>query len=82
MQRPQLQTQSVQSPEEHITQKIKDAEAAKATMFPITGKHVGLVNTAKIDEGYMVVGGHLDQSMVQKIAMGEYIDFGKLIPKD
>ena len=38
--------------------------------------------SALIDEGYIVVGGHIDDSLVAKISRGEYVDFGKLLPKD
>ena len=38
--------------------------------------------TAIVDEGYIVVGAHLDETMVSKISKGDYVDFGKLLPKD
>ena len=38
--------------------------------------------TAKIDESYSVVGAPIDESIRSKIACGEYVDFGKLLPKD
>ena len=38
--------------------------------------------TAIVDEGYIVVGAHLDEAMIGKIKNGEYVDFGKLIPRD
>ena len=37
---------------------------------------------ALVDEGYIVVGAHLDETMINKIAKGEYVDFGKLLPRD
>ena len=39
-------------------------------------------SSAMLDEGYIVVSAHLDQLTIDKIQRGEYIDFGKLIPKD
>ena len=57
---------------------IKDAEAGRARILPKTGKQ----STAVIDEGYVVVASHLDKNTVLKIQRGEYINFGKLIPKD
>ena len=52
----------------------------------MTGKHAiydpNQINTAFIDEDYMVVGSHLDDTTLQKIKRCEYIDFGKLIPRD
>ena len=35
-----------------------------------------------IDESYFVVGSHLDMQTIEQIQKGEYIDVGKLIPKD
>ena len=72
------------TPEQRMDQKIRNAEMSKAVMFPVTGKHntEQFINTAMIDEEYMVVGSHVDNSTVQKIKNGEYVDFGKLIPRD
>ena len=39
-------------------------------------------SSAFLDEGYIVVGAHIDDNMVTKIVKGEYVDFGKLIPHD
>ena len=38
--------------------------------------------TAQIDEDYLVVGGHIDENTIDKIKSSQYIDFGKLLPKD
>ena len=38
--------------------------------------------TAKIDEDYLVVGGHVDEATKLKIIKSEYVDFGKLLPCD
>ena len=38
--------------------------------------------TAVYDEGYIVVGAHLDETIVSKISRGNYVDFGKLLPRD
>ena len=35
-----------------------------------------------VDENYMVVGAHLDDSIQRKIANHEYVDFSHLLPKD
>ena len=37
---------------------------------------------AQMDEDYLVIGGHIDETMQGKIIRGEYIDFGKLLPRD
>ena len=38
--------------------------------------------TAIVDEGYIVVGAHVDEATISKIKKGEYVDFGRLIPRD
>ena len=40
------------------------------------------VHSAMVDEHYVMVGAHVDESTKQKIMKGEYIDFSKLIGKD
>ena len=37
---------------------------------------------AQMDEDYLVIGGHIDEVIQKKIENGEYIDFGRLLPKD
>ena len=34
------------------------------------------------DESYHLVGSHIDEHMQERIIRGEYIDFGRLVPKD
>ena len=60
------------------------AENNKATLFPRTGNDVfnNFRTTAMMDEEYLVIGSHIDVTVQEKIINGEYIDFGKLIPKD
>ena len=72
---------------------IREAETSKARIFATPGKDAELINDhnlhqrlnascALIDEGFLVVGAHLDEVTMDKISKGEYVDFGKLIPKD
>ena len=77
---------------------IKDVEKSKANIFPQQGKknlhhhksqqfdsrnvEAGFQFTAEVDEDYMVIGGHIDDALSAKIKKGEYIDFGKLLPRD
>ena len=35
-----------------------------------------------MDQNYLIVGNHVDEVTQQKIWKSEYIDFGKLLPKD
>ena len=54
--------------------------------MPKAGKQgnydISRVTTATIDETYFVVGNHLEPQLIEHIQRGEYVDFGKLIPKD
>ena len=77
---------NVMSPEEKAEKLIIEAEAAKAKIYQAaTGKRTHDGNfrfIAEIDQDYMVVGGHIDELMRNHIIRGEYVDFGKLLPKD
>ena len=70
--------------EEKAEKLIREAELAKAKMFPPKGelnaKQFELI--AKVDQDYEIVGNHLGSGMQEKIVKGEYVDFGKLLPKD
>ena len=72
------------SAEEKAEMMIRDAEAAKTQIFPQPkGRTRGEFQfTAKMDEDYLVVGGHIDDTMQGKIIRGEYINFGKLLSRD
>ena len=60
---------------------LVEAENAKATLL-LTKPGNEFQFTAKTDEDYLVVGGHIDQSMQDKIIRCKYVDFGKLLPRD
>ena len=66
--------------EEKIQNMIRDAERAKAKIFATQGNDK--IPSAYVDESYIVVGGHLDENMINKIIKGDYVDFGKLLPRD
>ena len=59
---------------------LRDAEQAKARIYDVKGKDGR--SASNLDEDYLIVGGHIDDAMVKKIAGGDYIDFMKLIAKD
>ena len=40
------------------------------------------VHSAMVDENYLVLGNHVDESTKMKIVRGDYIDLSKLLPKD
>ena len=83
------------SPEEKADQMIRDAEKSKACVFPQPGKGNGNQPksdkggsldfhqlTARVDDDYMVIGGHIDEALSTKIKKGDYVDFRKLLPHD
>ena len=72
------QRSQMMSPEEKARKMVQEAETAKARMFATTGRDT----TAHFDENYIVVGAHVDEATVTKIQNGDYVDFGKLIPRD
>ena len=72
---------------QHTQQMLREAEAAKARIHATAGRN--LLDTyfernsvTVMDERYIVVGAHVEEPLVQKISRDEYVDFGKLIPKD
>ena len=60
-------------------------------MYPVTGKNNGfgnvftssdLFHSVIVDEGYTVVGRHLDPGIKKRIIEGGFVDLAKLLPKD
>ena len=82
------------TPQEKAANTIRKAELAKVKMFPPTGENncyctrfptesnIPFELVAKVDQDYLVIGGHIDESTQLKIIIGKYIDFSKLIPRD
>ena len=69
--------------EDKVQDLVREAENAKARIFSTPGNVAfNTVPSALVDEGYIVVGAHLEEGMIAKIVKGEYVDFGKLLPKD
>ena len=67
---------------------IKEVKNARARVFTSKGKDdVNIVSRQNLsysamDEEYLVIGGHADSALQQKIIDFEYIDFARLILKD
>ena len=64
--------------------RAREAERSKARIFEVSG-NVPLTRnscTSSIDEDFMLLAAHVDESSTQKIARGEYVNFVKLIQKD
>ena len=73
------------SPETRAKQLVQEAEQAKAKIYSTKGMldtKNQYVHSAMVDEDYMIIGGYVEEPMVKKIILGEYVDFGKLLPKD
>ena len=76
--------QMPKSPEEITRDMVREAERAKANIFPQQGNLLvdNFNFAAKMDEDYMVIGAHLDELVQKRIVSGDYVDFGRLIPRD
>ena len=76
--------QRAKSPSDESARIVRDAKVAKAKIFNSTGEHAGnmIENAVLIDQDYLLVGNHVDESTQDKIVRGDYVDFGKLLPKD
>ena len=64
---------------------MREAERSKARMLDIPGMD-NVVSTSRallhsviIDEGYLQVAAHIDDSLRAKIQNFEYVDFAKLL---
>ena len=90
---PRARPAAYKTPDERMEDNIRDAELSRAIVFPASGNYNKnnitpkytkgqYVNTAMMDEDYITVGSHLDEVTLNKIKNSEYVDFGKLIPKD
>ena len=61
---------------------------SKARMVATPGNELTFIEkglnlqSAAVDENYMVIGAHLDNSVKQKIVNHEYVDFSRLLPQD
>ena len=86
------------TPKERAEKVIREAEAAKARMIEVTGRKnfynpnhgvsakVNLenefVHSAMVDENFLLVAAHVDETLRKKIEDDEYVDFAKLLPRD
>ena len=48
----------------------------------VANKDIGRKDVSVMDQDYIVVSGHVEQALQDKIVTGQYIDFAKLFPKD
>ena len=69
-------------------QMIKEAEASRAKVLGTPSKDdshlipMSYLHSAYVDEEYLVMGSHLDDATIKRIINHEFVDFGKLLPRD
>ena len=80
--------------EERAKQMVQQAEAVKAKIFDISGRHDYanyyenqkeqnlLLHSVVADDDYAIVAAHVDESLKRRIIEGEYVDFSRLVPRD
>ena len=89
------QQEEDEMPQEQGDKMVRLSERAKASLFPpqcqnlqnnlnanYTSKQFVPKDVTLIDQDYVVVSGHVDPALQEKIVSGQYVDFGKLLPKD
>ena len=78
-------------PEDKADELIREAEQNKARIYGTPGtvnQHVPIdleknyVHSLMVDETYMLVAAHLDETMIMRIEEGKFVDFSKLLSKD
>ena len=75
--------------QEQADRLVREAEHSKARMLDIPGtddnviaNNRALLHSVIIDEGYLQVAAHVDDSLHMKIQNFEYVDFVKLLPQE
>ena len=71
---------------------IRGVKAAKIKVLDVPGKVHNSVDklvetkefaqTALMNESFMMVAAHIDNSLRKRIENGEYVDFSRLLPRD
>ena len=81
--------------EDALERLIRDAEKKKTRTLGTPGMEIpysppnfpldiskNFVHSAMVDETYMSVASHLDENIIKKIELGDFVDFAKLVPRD
>ena len=75
---------------------VCEVEASKARVLEMQGRPASILNvdnseqfesthfmqTAIMDEDYLIVAAHVDKVLERRIRNGEFIDFARLLPRD
>ena len=84
---------SEEEQEDRADKLVREAENAKAKIFQTPGRTVNfdkevnkrnriLAHTMIIDDDYLTIGSHVEETLKIKIEKGEYVDFAKLLSRD
>ena len=73
------------TPEDHAAKIIREVEASQARIFQTPGKDMNFLtsqfaHSSLVDESFLLVAVHVDESTKIKIAASEYVNFSKLLP--
>ena len=71
-----------QDPGEEV---IWEAEASRARINAPKGMYIPseqIHDSLQVDQNYLVIGTHIDQTLRNKILNWEYVDFARLLPRD
>ena len=69
-------------------QMIREADSLRVRQLPTPGESANpnkfntYLHSAFVDEEYLVMGSHVDKTLVKKIHNHEYVDFARLLPRD
>ena len=62
--------------------RIQEAKNARVKMFATPGRSQQLLHSTLVDDDYLVLAAHVDETLKEKIKSGDYVDLSKLLPKD
>ena len=76
--------------EDQVDKLVKQAENARTKMFSTPGRiqecelnlQKDYVHSTMVDDDYIVLVAHVDESLKEKIRIGDYVDLPKLLPRD
>ena len=90
---PQGMSRFLGQPQE-VSERVNERNVDQANLTQMDGFNSGqpgnmvlfapnqFVRTAMMDEDYLIVAAHVDESLERRIRNGEYIDFARLLPRD
>ena len=73
------------TPEEKAEKLVRDVEVFKAKVYGTPGKNYDLskqFHSMMVENDYLLVASHVDQNTLNKIVIGDFVDFSRLLPRD